>query len=329
MTFDGYGGGPVDPFGSSPFGGGSGFPGFPGTPPPQPTRPSDDGDTLATLSVVFAFVFAPAGAVLGHLALSHTKQRGQPAPQRALIGLTLSYVFTLLAAVVLVVWAVLRNNPNPASTQATSTAAAPTASSTHAAPTPPAPPTVAAADLSNLLLSNDELKDIMGAPAIVANATISEPVATQQTFDPAECAGALYAGLVQSYQGSGYQAFAGEEHDNHDVPNLSEVEEAVVTFDSAAAAKRYLAKSVDQWRYCAGKHLTLTEPQRRVPFDLGEPVENGGITTVRQVPPNVRGAFVRALAAKSNMVVDLLVVGNNPIEEATTIATRILERIPA
>ncbi|MBW8711816.1 MAG: DUF4190 domain-containing protein [Mycobacterium sp.] len=70
---------------------------------PAPTSQQQETNTLATLSVVFAFVFAPAGVVLGHVALSQiheTKDRGR---DRALVGVTLSYVFITVVVVALVV----------------------------------------------------------------------------------------------------------------------------------------------------------------------------------------------------------------------------------
>jgi hypothetical protein len=85
----------VDPF--DPFTGGA--TGAPETPAPQ----QQETHTLATLSVVFAFVFAPAGLVLGHLALSQIHQTGQRGRDRALVGVTLSYVFITVALVALIV----------------------------------------------------------------------------------------------------------------------------------------------------------------------------------------------------------------------------------
>lgn|GEM_PF-1394585 len=82
-------------------------------PPPEGHRhfaappPSGEANTLATLSVVFAFVLAPAGAVLGHLALSQIKHRPQPGRRRAILGLTFSYVLIVLAVVALLVWLML------------------------------------------------------------------------------------------------------------------------------------------------------------------------------------------------------------------------------
>ena len=84
-------------------------------PPPPPRQ---ETNTFATLSVVFAFVFAPVGAVLGHLGLSQIRRTGQRGHDRALIGLTLSYAFIVIAIVAVVVWAVVRTGPGPSSTVA-------------------------------------------------------------------------------------------------------------------------------------------------------------------------------------------------------------------
>ncbi len=112
MTHGGYGGGPAAPSGGDPFGGddvfagdpfGDGRPGAGASHGPAPTSQQGETNTLATLSVVFAFVFAPAGVILGHLALSQIHQTGNSGRDRALVGVTLSYVFITVAVVALVV----------------------------------------------------------------------------------------------------------------------------------------------------------------------------------------------------------------------------------
>jgi eukaryotic-like serine/threonine-protein kinase len=111
MTHGGYGGGPGAPSGDDPFGGDPfaadpfdvGRPGASASQAPAPTSQRQETNTLATLSVVFAFVFAPAGVVLGHLALSQIHESGQPGRDRALVGVTLSYVFITVVVVALVV----------------------------------------------------------------------------------------------------------------------------------------------------------------------------------------------------------------------------------
>ena len=144
MTHGGYGGGQPDPFGPDPFGGpppitqgyspptGSIFP------PPSGT-PGREVNTLATLSIVFAFVFAPAGAALAHVALSQIKQRGQRGRERAIVGLTVSYVIIVLAVIALVIWLLTANGSQSPSLPSSTTA---TKTTTRAAPPPPPRTTV-------------------------------------------------------------------------------------------------------------------------------------------------------------------------------------------
>lgn len=53
-------------------------------------------NVLAILTLVFAFVFAPAGIVLGHLARRQISRTGEQGAQLATWGLVLSYIFTAL-----------------------------------------------------------------------------------------------------------------------------------------------------------------------------------------------------------------------------------------
>lgn len=62
--------------------------GYPYPPPPRGTN------TMAILALVFAFVFAPAAIVLGHIARKQIKQTGEEGDGLALAGLIMGYVFT-------------------------------------------------------------------------------------------------------------------------------------------------------------------------------------------------------------------------------------------
>ncbi|NES14170.1 MULTISPECIES: DUF4190 domain-containing protein [Micromonospora] len=72
-------------------------------PPGEPPRPRGT-NVLAVLSLVFAFVFAPAGIVLGHLAKRQIRQTGEEGDQLATWGLILSYVFTVLGLLACCGW---------------------------------------------------------------------------------------------------------------------------------------------------------------------------------------------------------------------------------
>lgn len=144
MTHGGYGDGQPDPFGPDPVGGPPSTQGYlpPLTTGPPTTTgpvfaPGGEVNTFATLSIVFAFVFAPVGAALGHVALSQIKRRGQRGRERAIVGITISYVIIVLAVIALVIWLLLAdgsNSPSPPNQ--------PTATMTPAQPAPPPRTTV-------------------------------------------------------------------------------------------------------------------------------------------------------------------------------------------
>lgn len=68
-------------------------PGYPATPPRT--------NLLAILSLVFAFVFAPAGIVLGHISKKQLKTSGEGGAGLATAGLVLSYIFTVIGLLII------------------------------------------------------------------------------------------------------------------------------------------------------------------------------------------------------------------------------------
>jgi hypothetical protein len=131
MTSHGYQRNTLDPFGVNRLQADTSLQAGPGASGRNSRQQQGEMNTLATLSVVFAFVFAPVGAVMGHLALSQIKHFGQRGRDRALIGLTLSYVFMLFVVVALVIWALTDHGDTPATVSRPSVTIVP-------APAPPA-----------------------------------------------------------------------------------------------------------------------------------------------------------------------------------------------
>ncbi|MDH6196289.1 hypothetical protein M2272_002932 [Mycobacterium frederiksbergense] len=159
VTYGEHGSGSEDPFAADPYAAPTSLPGYgqlmPTYGPPMSygqhdaPPPKPEVNTFATLSVVFAFVFAPAGAVLGHLALARIKRGHEPGRKRAVLGLTLSYAIMALTVIALVVWLILgpaRNNSGT-TTVTTTTVPTPRVISTVVTPPPRSRPTVSVENL--------------------------------------------------------------------------------------------------------------------------------------------------------------------------------------
>ncbi|MGA5543734.1 sensor domain-containing protein [Mycobacterium sp. NPDC051198] len=325
-----------DPFGGNPFGQyPTGQPPYGGPPmvpgPPQPQGPPPHGEvnSLATLSVVFAFVFAPAGAVLGHLGLSQIKRTGQRGRDRALVGLALSYAVIVLVVVALVVWAVISTNSvesKPVTSQTSSPSVSPTSTSSL-----PPEPTVTAKDLPSLVPNLAEMRDILNDDTVTNSQTqtrVQDQPPEIFTFDPAECAASFMGLLPQGYAGSDYREAYATTHVGAD--NVVTAE-GVVRFPDAAAAEQALAGYQDVWRRCTGRVLKVTSGStgRAMEFNLGAPENNGGVTSLVSVSPGTPEVVMsRAIAVKANVLVDTQVWAQRHGREHVIVANHILDKIP-
>lgn len=245
-------------------------------------------NTLATLSVIFAFVFAPAGAVLGHLGLRQIARTGERGRERAHVGIALSYSITVISVIALVVWSVAGGNGGGhVATTASSTAT--TTVPRTPRPTVPAPPfdpppltpgrTVDTADLPGLLLSLDEVKAALAkSPQAqpVPNLTAQSPTAdlepspgAQGTIDPDDCAPVMIAGSQYGYQDSDYRAVYTVTMSQPGQAGEQAVTQSVLAFPDAASAQRALDNVLKDVQQCSLRQkpgqvlpgsFTFTEP---------------------------------------------------------------------
>jgi hypothetical protein len=298
------------------------------TPPPAPPhRPPVN--TLATQSLVFAFLSPPVGAVLGHLALAQIRRAGGRGRNRALAGVALSYAFVTLTIVGLVTWATL-----VAVTSSSSHTAAP--ATTAAAPPGP---TVAPDAIATLLPGLDDLKTITDDQNLETGQTWDHPARSDRegTIDRPECWGSIAPGTPDAYNVDAIFGYhAAEFSDTRSLLKSVQVIEAVAAFRDAPAAQSQLDKLQSGWRQCGGTTVSVTIPEAgAIPFSLGAPADAGnGITTLDLVPKGLQVRSARAIAAKANIVIDLYVScsgttdGERPHQSAVSIANYVLNKIP-
>src|SRR3954464_7987337 len=291
----------------------------------RPPPSLQETNTFATLSVVFAVVFAPVGAVLGHLGLSQIRRTGQRGRDRALIGLTLSYAFIVIAVAALVIWAVVGMEPQQSST----TAAPPPAATRSAAPDERL---VMAAQLPNLLLSIDEVKQAVNAPGLAKvedGSGLSGDKGINVT--PRECVSALFGGGASAYEHSATRASFSRALSGDGESGMILLNEAASTFESTAAATNLVSRTVGEWRSCAGKSVTLIVDGNPLVLDVGEPTQNGTVMMLRNTLRGSKSGFStdRAITSEANVVIDLDAQGFDLDDSLQTIVNRIVDRVPS
>ncbi len=331
---------PQDPYGHNPFSYDplgrvppAGPPlGPPVVPPPPAPRHRPPVNTLATLSLVFAFVFPPAGAILGHLGLAQIRRTGEAGRDRALAGVTLSYVFVTLTVVALVAWAALAVFTSPSGTSPSSPTAAPTT-------TGPPPPTVEPDAVATLLPSLTDLKNITGDQNLEVGRTWDHPGRSDEegSIDRPECYGSFAPGMPEAYTvDPNLRYHAAEFSDARTFLESIQVIQAVAAFRDPPAAQSQLAKLLSGWRQCGGSTVTATiQDVGPIPYSLSAPADAGnGITTMDLAPQGLKVHCARAIATKANVVIDLSVTysgttdADRPRQSAVSIANYILNKIP-
>ncbi|OBG51336.1 hypothetical protein A5669_26210 [Mycolicibacterium fortuitum] len=199
---------------------------------------------MATLSIVFAFLFAPAGAVLGHVALSQIKRLHQQGRDRAIIGLALSYFILLLLVVALVVWLVLPRESNSSNVS------------------------VSKHSIKDFLLSGPELGELFDQsfddlPRSSSSGGFDRmPDATNPNAgaQPVDCVSPVTPADRNAYRSAGVTEFASQVWPNRlgvlDQRVLS-VTEMLTTLPSVESAETLVEQLTQTWKRCEGQTVTF------------------------------------------------------------------------
>jgi hypothetical protein len=192
-------------------------------------------------------------------------------------------------------------------------------------------PTPKAHGLAALLLSLDEMKQLLKFDDIAVQDALTQPEA-RGIYQPANCVGAVFSSMAGSYDGSGYRDFYEVRQSDITRGGLPHwVDQSAATFDNDAAARNFVTNQVDQWHQCAGRQFKYAYP---LPTDwqdsyrIGDTIDSGCVTMISSVASGDKHyTDIRALAAKSNIVIDLQFTGFDLTDEPATAVNRILDRI--
>lgn len=321
-----YGGGGSDPFGGAPFGHNPfGAPPAPVIGPPPP--PQQETNTPATLSIVFAFVFAPAGAVLGHLGLARAQRSAGHGRQRALVGLTLSYAMIVIAVAALVVWLTMPDAERDT-------------------------PRLADPQLSGYLVSLEEMKNLItaggqGLPGVPAPTMTAEPGTSAPasepygdgTIAPADAAPCLVAGAAPAYESVKYRSFYRIPMIQNRPDDPQRVVQSVALFNDADEAQRAFQGYIERLNACDDDNPIKWTDTRSGEVTEWIIVPNAGAQSEARGDFSITGfqrrgtdrdvSVVRTIAAKGTLLIDVSAEGKNAITPSWETMERILDRIPS
>ncbi len=265
--------------------------------------------------------FAPVGpAWAGGPATSGVSRK------RWIIAGSVAAAALVITAIVVAVIGLSPGPRPPAAAPRTSTSSpktSPNAQTTSLTPMP----TVAPGRLDSILLSAQEVRDLMGAPGMQAG-QIHHLAGAGQTLSDPDCLGTLTPAQQPVYQSSGNTAISGQELREPGDTFRHDVTQAAASFPSADQALAFVTNSAAKWRACAGQTITQTLNTQAPRWTFGD--VSGDVPTIMQLhtQEGVSGfSCQHVLSAVSNVVIDVAACGYPVSNEARQIADKMTAKV--
>lgn len=195
-------------------------------------------------------------------------------------------------------------------------------------PSTPSPvPTTA---LDGLLPSIGDISAVMGTP-MTPHKSFTAPSDHHQLLPNVNCLGIWQIGETQIYGPSGFTAIRGQVLRAPDSENWNAlVIQAVASYPSVDAARKFFADSADRWSHCSNHRVNMmSTDQAQTHFQFGPLTKTD---TELTMPVNSSGAgdraCQRALAVDDNVIIDVAACGLTIGDQATSIVSKIETRIP-
>ncbi|OBK16024.1 serine/threonine-protein kinase PknH/PknJ, partial [Mycobacterium asiaticum] len=182
--------------------------------------------------------------------------------------------------------------------------------------------------LSSLLLSASEINSVMGSATMTPGKAITTVDNTAMTLSIPDCQGAMYTSQGAVYAGSGYTGLHGlvlsEPGDDYD----HWVNQATISFPTAAKAEAFMDTSLGKWKNCAGKTVTVTNKGKTYRWTFHEVDGAPPEISVLDVQEGANGwECQRAMAVANNIIIDVNACGYQITDQGHRIADKIVAKV--
>lgn len=191
-----------------------------------------------------------------------------------------------------------------------------------------------APDLAALQLTSDEVAPIVKWPPdppseLTVYKSQTEPIAGSVATSDAQCAGAVYAGLDSTYDGSGFTGLNYQELTGFGATVSYTVVSVASSFDDEHAAANMVANTIQSWTDCN---------RRKVTGDLSGTTETRTVNNVVSTPDSIYvvnnytgGACSHAMTSQRNVVVEVSACRSNIglVKQGLQLANKMLVKLPS
>lgn len=198
-------------------------------------------------------------------------------------------------------------------------------------PLPPNPPPspVPLPALDGLLLPPEQVAAIIGAPKLIAGKTVSKLYDDSALLAEKECVGLYAVADHPAYADSGWTAARVQSLNDTADGHTYHVVQGVIAFPSAHAAAASVADQQRQWSACSRRTLTVNQRNGKALWDYGPLTDAEATLSITAVQQGTVGwGCQRALAARNNVVVDVIACRQDVVNQGVDILNAIATKIP-
>jgi hypothetical protein len=181
--------------------------------------------------------------------------------------------------------------------------------------------------LKKVLLSIDEVNDIMGTTELEVTSEMDEMTDSADKVSDEDCLGAMFGSEEDVYKGSGWTAVRDVVAREPDEDNDHWIEQTAVLYPKANAASRFFEKSKSMWENCAESSLAVDTEDTSSLWEFDDVTASDGLITQMATQEDADGwGCQHALAAVSNMTAETWACGYTISDEAATMAVDIANK---
>jgi PknH-like extracellular domain len=179
--------------------------------------------------------------------------------------------------------------------------------------------------LETVLLSIDEVNEIMGSTQMEVTGELDEMTDSSDKVSDPDCLGAMFGAEERVYDGSGWTAVRDLVAREPDDDNDHWVEQTAVLYPEARNAKRLFEKSKSIWDQCAGSSIAVDTEDTSSLWEFGDVTADDGLITqvARQEDADGWGCQ-HAMAVVSNMTAETWACAYSLADEAAAMAVDIV-----
>jgi PknH-like protein len=181
--------------------------------------------------------------------------------------------------------------------------------------------------LDKVLLSIDEINDIMGTTDLEVTGELNDMTDSSDKVSDQDCLGAMFGAEEPVYKGSGWTAVRDVVAREPEEDNDHWVEQTVVLYPAADDAKGFFDKSKSIWQHCAGSSLAVDTQDNSSLWEFGDvAVDDGMIVQMANQEDADGWGCQHALAAVSNMTAETWACAYGAGDEAAAMVVGITDK---